>query len=155
MLFKLFKTILVSVSLLGTIIVTPNLQSAELKTDDGYIIHYNALNTTLVPVEVARSYNIVRSKTRGMLTVVILKAPMADKPGLPHSVTAKVTAQVVNLNQQLQTLEMRHLQDGDATYYVDVFSFTNEDTLDFTITVQPESQGKVQKITFRQQFFVD
>jgi hypothetical protein len=127
----------------------------QFKTDNGYVIHYNAISTELIPPEVARNNQITRSKNRAMLTVAVLK-PSGDPKQLLHkSVTAQVTAQSVNLNQQLVNLDMRQIKDGDAIYYIGVFSVTNQDTLTFTLKVQPENQGKVQEITFRQQFFVD
>jgi hypothetical protein len=141
-------------STLLSLLLTLTSSASEMKTDNGYLIHYNATGTEFMPPEVARNYQIVRSKNRAMLTVVVLK-PNSDKELLHPSVLAVVTAQVVNLNQQLRTIEMKKVQEGEAIYYIGVFTVNNEETLDFTIKVQPESQGKVHEITFRQQFFVD
>lgn len=146
------KTLLFSTLL--SFLLTLTSSASEMKTDNGYLIHYNATGTEFMPPEVARNHQIVRSKNRAMLTVVVLK-PNSDKELLHPSVLAQVTAQVVNLNQQVRTLEMRKIQEEKAIYYIGVFTINNEETLDFTIKVQPENQDKVHEITFRQQFFVD
>jgi hypothetical protein len=50
---------------------------------------------------------------------------------------------------------MRRVQEGEAIYYIGVFKIVNEETLDFTLTVDPENKGQLQEIKFRQQFFID
>jgi hypothetical protein len=138
--------------------LTSYAMAGQLRTDDGYVIYYNALNTTMLPKNVARAYGIVRSKNRAMLNVSVRKGSkgslMQTGPAL-----AKVTAQATNLTGQLKNLNMRRIEEGKADdkaiYYIAVFTITNKETLDFTINVDPENQGKEQKIEFRQQFFAD
>lgn len=126
----------------------------QLKTDDGYEIQYNALHTQSLPAQMARAYQVLRSKTRGVLTVCVLK--IGEKPQLLNkSVPAQVTAQAVNLNNQLKTIVMRPVQEGNAIYHIGEFSLSNEESLTFTLHVIPESRGKPRDITFTQQFFVD
>ena len=150
----LINKVLHSFLLAFLVVFTTAAYAGEMKTTQGYLIHYNALNTELIPPEVARHYQITRSKSRALLTVVVLK-PSSEKELLPKSVLAQVTAQAVNLNQQLKTIDMQRIQEGEAIYYTGVFSVTNEEILDFTIKVQPENQSKPEEITFRQQFFVN
>ena len=128
-------------------------EAGQLKTDDGYEIQYNALHTQSLPAQMAHAYQVVRSKTRGILTVSVLK--IDEKPQLLNkSVPAQVTAQAINLNNQLKTLDMRIVQEGNAIYHIGEFSFSNEESLTFTLHVVPE-KGKARDISFTQQFFVD
>jgi len=132
--------------------------AGQLRTDDGYVIYYNALNTTMLPKEVARAYGIVRSKNRAMLNVSVRKG---GKGSLMQTkaVLANVTAQTVNLTGRLVNLNMRRIEEGEADekaiYYIAEFKITNEEMWNFTIKVKLDNQAKVQEIKFRQQFFVD
>lgn len=125
------------------------------KEVDDYIIHYNAMNTTMLLPEVAKTYKIVRSKRRGLLMVSVRKKE-GDKPGEDVSVNAEVEASAINLTQQLKNISMKEVIEGDGThYYIGVFNISNEEVLDFTVKVDPEKQGQVTEIEFRQQFFID
>jgi hypothetical protein len=128
----------------------------ELKTDDGYIIHYNVFSSEILPAEVARSYQIVRSKNQAVLNVVVRKNK-DEKSAQTEAVIAKVTAQAVNLAGQLKTLDLRKIEEGEADskaiYYIATFKVTNEETFNFTVKVDPENKGKEHEIKFSQQFF--
>ncbi len=115
-----------------------------------YVVHYNALNSTALTPEVARQYGIQRSKNRAILNVSILRQVMGTT-GEP--VTARVTAQTINLSRQLQTLSPREVREGNAIYYLAEFAISDQEIIDFDIQVQPEGQGEAGKIHFRQQFY--
>jgi len=132
--------------------LTSYVMAADVETKDGYVIHYNAINTTFLTPETAKRYQITRSKKLGMLNVSVRKG---ENPAPSKAVTAVVKAQAVNLNSQLKTLDMPLIEDGGAIYYIDTFAISNGETLKFTVTVDPESKGKEHKIEFEQQFFVD
>ena len=53
----------------------PQAQPAEASsvTVNGYSVHFSAQSTDQLPPEVARQYNIVRSKNRAMLNVSIMR----------------------------------------------------------------------------------
>ncbi len=117
-----------------------------------FTIHYNALKTGFLTPEVAKNYGIVRSKQRAMLTISVRQGEV----GSDVAVTAKATAQAVNLNKQLKNIALKEVKDGDALYYIGTFKIYNEETLDFTLNVTPDGYtGDPVEITFRQQFFED
>jgi hypothetical protein len=122
--------------------------------DTAYRIHYNAFESEMLTPETARSYDIVRSKNRMVLTVSIRKGGK-DALLKTTAVEAKVTAEAKNLTGQINTLEMKKVIEGDAIYYVSYFKVSNKETLRFTIQVDPEMQGREHEIKFEQQFFVD
>ena len=66
-----------------------------------HIVHFSALSTDQLPPEVARTYNIVRSKDRAMLNVSVLEE------GTNKAVTAEVTVKTVNLTGHQPTREAR------------------------------------------------
>ena len=112
-------------------------------------IHYNAMTTDELQPEVARAYKIERSKTRGLLTMAVLKE---NKMGAPSPVPAKLTVYFTNLTQQLGTVPMREVKEGTAIYYLGDFRVAAPDTLKFTATVEVPGELK-QEMTFSQQFF--
>jgi hypothetical protein len=128
--------------------------AGQLKTENGYVIHYNALSTEIIPPEVARNSGIVRSKNRAMLTVAVHKAG-ENNTMHTKAVEAAIEVEKVNLSQQLEAIEMRRVQEGDAIYYIGVFKILNQEVLDFTLKIDPENKGQVQEVKFRQQFFFD
>ncbi len=67
-------------------------------------MHFSAQSTDQLPPEIARAYNILRSKNRAMLNVSII-----DKSnGSP--VAADVAVKTVNLTGQLKNVTMRQYQ---------------------------------------------
>ncbi len=144
-----FMTMLLIIS---SHLITSLAYAEEYKSEDGYIIHYNAVNTQFIPKEVAQGYGILRSKNQAFLSVVVMQV---QEDAQPKHVTAQITAQVVNLNQQLRQVDMREIRENTAIYYVGVFKINDADTLNFTLKVIPEGQTQAKEITFQKAFFID
>jgi hypothetical protein len=112
-------------------------------------IHYNALTTDELLPDVARAYKIERSKTRGLLTLSVLKQ---NKVGAPSPVPAKLKVYATNLSQQLAHVEMREIREGTAVYYLGEFRIVAPDTLKFTATVEVAGEPK-REMVFEQKFY--
>lgn len=112
-------------------------------------IHYNALSTDELLPEVARSYKIERSKTRGLLTMSVLKR---NKLGALNPIPAKLSAYVVNPQQQLANIDMREVREGTAIYYLGEFRMVPPETLKFTATVEANGEPK-RELKFEQKFY--
>lgn len=112
-------------------------------------VHYNAmLSSDLLP-DVAKAYKIDRSKTRGIVTISVLKK---NAMGVAQPVPAKLTAYLVNLSNQLGDIDMREIKEGSAIYYLGEFRVVPPDTLKFTVTVESAGEPK-REVTFNQKFF--
>lgn len=114
-----------------------------------HIVHFSALSTDQLPPEVARAYNIVRSKNRAMLNVSVLR----ESDNTP--VTAEVTVKTVNLTGQLKSVTMRRINEQDAIYYIGEVPVANRETLIFDISVKPEGVDTISEVRFKRQFFTD
>lgn len=112
-------------------------------------IHYNAITTDTLLPEVARAYKIERSNTRGLATISVLKR---NAVGGLTPVPAKLTVQVVNLNQQLAQVPMREVREGTAIYYLGEFRIAPPDTLKFTAVVETAGEPR-REIGFTQKFY--
>jgi hypothetical protein len=126
---------------------------ADQSKDFGdYTIHYNAFTTDVLTADVARSYNITRSKNRALLNISVLKKVM-DASVKP--VRAQVQASATNLSAQLKTLEVRELNDQGAIYYIAESQVNHRETLKFEIAVTPAGEENTYRLSFSQQFFTD
>ena len=123
---------------------------AEISQKFGSLeIHYNALTTDELQPDVARTYKIERSKTRGLVTLSVLKK---NKVGVLTPVPAKLSMYVTNLTQQLANVDMREVKEGTAIYYLGEFRVAPPDTLKFTATVEVAGEPK-HELTFDQKFY--
>lgn len=112
-------------------------------------VHYNAISTDELLPEVARAYRIERSKTRGLVTMSVLKK---NAVGGLTPVPAKISIYVTNLNRQLANIDMREIREGTAIYYLGEFRMALPDTLKFTATVEAAGEPR-RELTFEQKFY--
>jgi hypothetical protein len=132
------------------LVLTATPAQAEIAQKFGDLeIHYNALSTNDLLPEVARNYRIERSKTRGLLTMSVLRR---NNLGMLNPVPAKVTAYVVNPQQQLAKVEMREVHEGAAIYYLGEFRMVPPEMLKFTATVETAG-GPKRELKFEQRFY--
>jgi hypothetical protein len=129
----------------------PEAQAAGATSADigAHIVHFSAQLTDLLPPEVARAYDIVRSKNRAMLNVAVLDE--SDHT----AVVADVSVKTVNLTGQLKNVTMRQINEGDAIYYIGEVGIANRETLVFDISVTPEGSDQTSDLRFKRQFFTD
>lgn len=118
-----------------------------------YTVHYNALNSSLISPEVAKTYDIRRSDSRALVNIAVLKN-IEDQP--PVAVQALVSVSARNLTGQTRQVEMREINEGgDAIYYIGELSVRNMETFSFTVMIKPESQGRTYELKFKQQFYTE
>lgn len=118
----------------------------------GYTIHHNAMTTDTLSPQVAKAYNIQRSKNRGMLNVSVIK----EKEGTTGTpVRARINASASNLTGQFRVIKLREVVDAGAIYYLGDFRVANQETLEFKLEVQPEGAATSYPAVLRQQFFTE
>ena len=117
-----------------------------------YVVNYNALTTDFIQPKTASEYKIKRSKNRGMVTIAVQEKAKTNKP-LGNPVTAMVSGYAKNLNGQTRNLKFDLIKEGSAIYYIDDFSVTNQEVIDFVLKIKPNGQNKSYSLKFRQQFF--
>jgi hypothetical protein len=122
------------------------------KTFGDYALHFNAISTDHLPPEVARAYNIVRSKNRAMLTVSIIKNVEGE---IGKSQAGNVNATAANLTGQIKNLTLREIREDEAIYYIGDVAVANSETLVFNIDAIPEDTTDRLSVRFSRQFFAD
>ncbi|ACL73995.1 DUF4426 domain-containing protein [Thioalkalivibrio sulfidiphilus] len=141
--FKAFLLLVMAGALSGTV-------HAGGQQDFGdYVVHFNALSTDFLSPDVARSYNITRSRNRALINISIMKKSLGvgTEPQL-----AVVTGKAVNLRGQTLPLQFREVRDSTAIYYLAEVGIDDGETLDFMIEATPRDSGPL-TVRFRQQFF--
>lgn len=144
------KKLIVLVAIWFIVMLTDVHATPAAKTFGDYTIHLNAFNSDTLQPNMAKAYNIIRSKNRGLLTISVVKKSKSDN-GKP--VRATVQAKATNLTGQLKNIEIREISDGDAVYYISEFQVADKEVLDFTIHVTPDNNGGPYTVEMRQQFF--
>ena len=132
----------------------PEAQPAGATSADigDYVVHFNAQSTDQLPPEVARAYNIVRSKNRAMLNVSIIRK--SDN----SPVSGTVVVKTVNLTGQLKNVTMRKIEEPGETkaiYFIGETAVANRETLIFDISVTPEGEDRMSEVRFKRQFYTD
>ncbi|MGI9233273.1 MAG: DUF4426 domain-containing protein [Woeseiaceae bacterium] len=114
-----------------------------------HVVHFSALSTDQLPPDIARAYNILRSKNRAMLNVSIIRK--SDNVPVPAAVEVKT----VNLTGQLKNVTMRRIDEQEAIYYIGETAVANRETLVFDISVMPEGETRASQVRFKREFYTD
>ncbi len=118
-----------------------------------YEIHYNAINSNMLPAQVAQGYGIKRSSSRAVVNITVLDKSAG---GFGTPMHAAVTTNSINLTGQRRNIEMREIEEGeDAVYYIGELPIANMETYNFAVSVQVEGEPKPFELSFRQQFYTE
>ncbi|QOL25698.1 DUF4426 domain-containing protein [Thalassotalea sp. LPB0316] len=112
-------------------------------------VHYIALNSTLIPANVAVNYDITRSKINALINISVLDNTQANKPAKSVGISGFAT----NLLGHKKTLEFVEVVEGEAIYYLAQLRFTSEEQFTFNIKILDE--GKEHNLVFKQKLYAD
>lgn len=116
-----------------------------------YTIHYNAIPTARLTPQVASAYGILRSKTRGLLNVAVIRQ-QEGTTGEP--VSADIIVHASNLTGQSKQINLREITEEQAIYTIGEFGISHGETVVFDIYVTPPGAEKTHHIHFQKQFFI-
>ena len=136
--------------LFASLLFSWNLFAENSTTVGDYTIHHNTLTTDTLTPQIASTYQIQRSKSRGMVNIAILKTTAAGKP---EPVSANVTLASRNLVGHIRDIPLREIRQGDAIYYIADFPVADREHLHFKTTVIPVGQTYPIQAIFQQQFY--
>ena len=129
----------------------PEAEEAEETSKDigEYVVHFSAQSTDQVSAEIARAYDIVRSKNRAMLIVSVVGKSSGE------TVPATIDVKATNLTGQLKNVAMRRVDDQEAIYYIGETPVANRETLIFDLDITPEGVSAPSAVRFKRQFYTD
>lgn len=147
------KRILSALAALSVFLMPLSLLAQQSQDFGEYVVHYNALNTNLIPPQVARTYEIQRSPSRALLNITVLKKVM-DTPGTP--VKAEIATTATNLTGQRRQISLREILEPEgAVYYIAEFPVHNMETYRFEIEVRIAGENEPLVVKFKQQFYTE
>lgn len=127
--------------------------SADQKEDVGpYEIHYSVIPSGSLTPEVAKQYDIVRSKAIGVINISVLAKP---EGGGTQPVPALVQGRVINDIRQERPLNFRQVEEGKAVYYLAQFQFGQGEQLEYRAEIRPRGHDRTYPIRFSQSLFND
>mgnify|MGYP000388389882 FL=1 len=130
----------------AALLLVPLLAGAQQADRFGdYEIHYSAMPTGMLNAAVAEEYRIMRSRTRGMVMITVLR------DGEP--VEARIDILARDNDDEITEIGARRVRDDGWTSYVGTFGVTDGEALTFEITVKPYQGGGPYQIAFRQTFY--
>jgi len=136
------------VLLLLASLVLQSTANAEEKTLLGnWEVHHIVLSTTFLTPEIAKANNIVRSKYNALVNISVLDSK--DKTAQNVSITG--TAR--NLLGNSKKLTFKKVTEGDAIYYLAVFSYSHKEKFRFDINIQQGNE--TQTLQLQQEMYVD
>jgi hypothetical protein len=136
------------IGVLGLLLAASPVQANEVEFDR-HVVHYTVLSTHFLSPEVARAYDLRRSRSRALVNVVIMER---DGETL-RPVSGKVSGQAVNLNRQVRHLRFREVRDGDAFYHLAEVPIRPGEVVDFRLHVTAAGGDEVMPVNFRHAFY--
>lgn len=125
---------------------------AETHSVGDYTIHYSLMNSSFIQPETAKLYNLKRSKNIALLNISVMKKSNNE---MDDPVIANLFGHATNLVGQLKKLAFKEIKEDKAIYYIASFPITNGENLKFELQVQPNKQGKIIPLSFRNQLFIN
>jgi len=145
---------LMRAGLLLLALLLANTASAGQSADfDHYQVHYNAVPSVTLTPEVARQYNITRSRSIAIVTIAVIAKSAANQP--PEPVESSVQGSVSNDVEQATALHFQEVTEGKAHYYIAPFQFREGKLLTFRIKALPLGTRTTLPIRFTQRLFND
>lgn len=137
-------------TLICSIFMAMSAHAGQFKTIKDVEVHYSTFNSTFLTPKVARSYKLKRNGYSAILNISVLDNYQAGKP----SITADIQGSTKNLLGQSRALQFKEVKEGSAIYYIAEFPISNEENLNFDITVNAGNKG-AGTLKFTQKFYVE
>ena len=111
-------------------------------------VHYIAFPATFIEPEVAKNYQLIRSKYKGIVNISVL-----DNQNKMKAQNTFVSGTAKNLLGQSQKLTFKKVEEGESIYYLSQLDYNNEEIYNFVVNIQ--LGDRVETIKFSQKFYVD
>lgn len=139
------------------LLVSGTTQAEQKKVFDGpdgseFEVHYIAFSSTFLQPDIAKQYQLVRSKALGIVNISVINK-LAD--GSKKAVGAVIEGRMSNDIQQQQMLSFQQVAEGQSIYYLAQMQFSEGEVLTFDISAYPAGSVQPLKLRFSQSFYND
>jgi len=126
---------------------------AEQKITQGeFELHYNTFPATFLSKEIANTYQITRSKNRGIVSLSVLNTTHSPPKALKANISISAK-NLLNQNKDIKLIEI--IEKDEAVYYLGTFSINNQEDVNFDISVTHKGSEKAIKLKFSREFYTD
>ena len=126
----------------------PCVQAQESQKVGPYEVHFSAFESTFLTPEIAKTYQLTRSRYQAVINVAVLDT---RKGNAATQVVLKGYAN--NLLGHQVDFNFKEVKEEQAIYYLEQLTYTNEETFRFYLTLQtPEGEFPVK---FVKKFYVN
>jgi len=132
----------------GCFFINSTLLAEQMIEKNGYQIHYNIFNSSMLTPKIATQYGIQRVKNQALMNISVLKSNK-------EATRALVTGEARNPISQLTPLKFHNIKEQEAIYYIAAFKFVDGEVLDFSLSVVPDGESSAIKFSIKQQLFLD
>lgn len=139
------RTLLATLALL---LCCTGAQAEQSVRGEGFVVHWSALNSTALTVEVAQRLGVQRRDSHAL---VLLSPRRETDPAAP--LTAAASGVVRRLTGQRQLLNWREVQTGGQKDLIAEFEIPDGEQLAFDLSVKPDGASYPLSIRFNQQFY--
>ncbi len=146
------KSIATLLSAVAVVLLSTAVRAEQFVQDDQYIVYYSAFNSSMLTPEVAKAYDLMRSRQRAIMNVAVQRK-MPD--GSTKAVMAQLEGYTGALGGSERPLDFKLVTEGNAIYYLAEFLIGNGEKLDFDIKVKPTPEYAPIKVEFSQEFFTE
>ncbi len=130
-------------------IALANANAENMKKLGSMNVHYIAIGSTFLTPEIAKLYDIKRSRYNGLINISVLDNSKQGMPAKRVSITGKAKNNV----GQSKIIEFQEVTEGSSIYYLAQVRYDNEETIHFDLTINDGIE--IQHLTFSQKFYVD
>ena len=120
-----------------------------------YHFHYSAFPSTVLSADIAKQYKLKRSRYRGIINI----SPQIIAGNNITAIKTDISGHARNLLGNTKKLNFKEVIEGNTIYYLADYGFSNEEVLNFTLTLKPSHQKngaqKAFNLDFKKKFFTD
>jgi len=138
-----------NMTLLISIFYSNNTYAEQAKQFDDIQVHYNAFNSTVLTPKIAKHYDILRSRTYGVINIAVKRQAPPTQVAIPASITGTAS----NLVGQQFHLDFQEIREGESIYYLSHFRFTDAETLRFKLDIKPAGKQDNLSLGFRKTLY--
>jgi len=128
---------------------TVTAQAQNMKKLGSFNVHFMAIGATFLAPDIAKAYNIERSRYNGLINIAVMDNTKKNNPAKKVSISG--TAK--NLAGQKKQLNFNEVVEGEAIYYLAQVNYRNEETIAFELSISDGNESQILK--FSQKFYVD
>ena len=125
---------------------------AGSKNFGDYTVLWSVLPSTFLAPEIAKAYNLQRSKGIGIVNIAIMEE---NEDGSMSPVSGQVEGNVANDVQQVRFLAFRRIQEGDSVYFIAEYQYPSGELMTFNITARPTGHPQDLAVRFAHTLFND